>query len=457
MFRRQWLHLVWGVSGVALLGCCQGCSGRLSLSQTVSVSDNGTKIVVNGQTVDLKETEKEVVRQTFQTTGSPRVIVDVFNGAITVHSGDGNTVDAEVTKTCLGETKDEAAANLKRIDVQMKQDGDTLRITAMRIDAKAGGGATIEDLKLQHSVRSADAVVRVPAGAALELKTAYGDVKVAGISGGVVAESSSGAINVAGGSGELRLTSNYGNLTIDGRNSTVTATTKSGSVKVKGAKGPIDASSGYGEVVVDGATEQGTAQSTSGNVSVKAAAGPVKLTSGYGTITIEGAAEVEADTKSGDIAVKGATGAVRAKSGYGKVAVEQAPAGATLESSSGDIRIRSAQGPVKLISGYGQIDAEVAGAVINASTRSGEIRVQGRLADGEHGLHSNYGNVTLTLPADSQFRLDARTKYGRVTTGFGIPAAGQKDDKQLMGTVGEAPRVAVTLTTDSGNIDVRKK
>jgi len=417
MFQRRLCILFLAVTFTVFLGGVHGCGTE------ATVTEGQTKIVVNGQTVDLKETEKEVVRQKYQTKSAPRVIIDVFNGKITVAAGADDAVEAEVTKIAAGETKDEAKANLKLIDVQMKQEGDTIRITARRPNDKPTVliNSTVEDLKKQFAVRSADAVVRVPAGAALELKTAYGDVHVSGIAGRVEAVTSSGAIAVNNGKGEVKLTSSYGNLTIAGKNTAVTASTSSGEISVKDAQGPV------------------------------------KISSGYGAVKVAGAATVDAETKSGDITIQGVVGDVRAKSGYGKLVVEQAPAGATLETSSGDIQLKAARGKVKATSGYGKIDAEVEDAIVTVSSKSGDVHVRGRLADGDHALQSGYGAVTLVLPADSQFRLNAKTNYGKVTTGFAVETSGKKTDNQIVGKVGAAPKTALTITTSSGDIEVRKK
>lgn len=435
------------------------CGCQVRETQVID-TDGVTRIVINGQTIELKETAKEVVRKTFPTKAAPRVLVSTFNGKVTVAAaGADGTVQAEVTKTCGGETQKEAKAFLKLIDVQMKQDGDTIRIAVRRTNEAKGlpGNPTREGLKKQFAVRGADAVVRVPAGAVLELKTAYGEVQATGIAGGVTAATKSGAVTVKGGSGEVKVTSDYGNLTIDGHNTAVTAATKSGNVHVKGAKGPLDISSGYGTLTVTGAAKKVIAHSKSGNITVTGAKGPVRAESGYGSITVDGAAAVDVETRSGNVAIKGATGAVRAKSGYGQLVVRQAPAGATLETASGNIEVRAAKGAVKLTSNYGQIDAEVVRAAVTAWTRSGNVQIRGRLSAGESTVHSGYGTITLTLPADSRFRLDARTKYGRVTTDFRLRSSGKKEANHLAGEVGEDPKVVLKVTADSGNIEVRKE
>ena len=103
------------------------------------------------------------------------------------------------------------------------------------------------------------------------------------------------------------------------------------------------------------------------------------------------------------------------------------------------------------------MDAEVAGAVIHARSKSGNVRVRGRLAEGEHSLESGYGDLTLAVPADSSFRLDAATKYGGCKCAFALQAEGKNDGRHLRGTVGADPKTVLKLATNSGNVEVRKE
>jgi rhodanese-related sulfurtransferase/DUF4097 and DUF4098 domain-containing protein YvlB len=459
-----WKRPVFIAAAIVLLGALlgwlvrsgvQGASGRSGYS--VSRSDGVTTITVDGQTIVLKETEKEPVGKTFRTGPAPNVVVEVFNGNITVDAAAEGAVEVEVTKTALGETREDAQANLELIAVQMQQEGDTIRIAAKGVDdGKEGDPQSIEYAKRQVSARSADVVVKVPASAALELRTSFGEVKVVGIAGDVDAKSDSGSVAASGGKGALRLASDFGDVTVDGQNTAVTVTTKSGSVKVTGAKGPLDISSHFGTVDINGAAEKVVAHSMSGDVTVKDAAGSVQATSGFGAVTVEGAGSVQAETKSGDVIVKRATKPVRATSGFGKLTIEEALAGATVEAKSGDIRVKGARGAVSLTTGFGQIDAEVVEATVNASSKSGDVIVRGTLTTGEHSLHSDFGAITLVLPADSQFKLDAETKFGTVDTAFAVKPVHQNTDKRVQGNVGDQPRVTLKLTTSSGDIRVRR-
>jgi DUF4097 and DUF4098 domain-containing protein YvlB len=430
--RPPWVCSVTGWLALLLTGCAGEVAPAPPASEAAEANAPGqvtARVTINGQTIEIKETEKEVVREQFKTGATPRVVVDVFNGKVHVTAGDGDGVQAVVTKTAGGATKEEAKANLKLIEVTFKQEGETVRVVARRVEAPAKDGQpadanAVNRQKILASMGlgfSADAAVRVPPGAGLDLHTAFGEVRVTNVDGKVQARTSSGAVFVTGGKGVLDLASDFGNLTIDGQPATVQGATKSGAVTVKGARGDVQVSSGFGNVTVDGA------------------------------------AAVTATTNSGAITVKRATGALVLKSGFGNVTADGAPAGATVETKSGAIRVTNAKGALGVTSGFGNVEAEGRGVTLRGRTSSGAIGFRGTLAEGEHTLHSDFGNVRVKLPADSRFRVDARTQFGRVTSAFAVKPTAKGDDKHLQGTVGDDPAVVLKLTTNSGAIELQKE
>jgi hypothetical protein len=63
--------------------------------------------------------------------------------------------------------------------------------------------------------------------------------------------------------------------------------------------------------------------------------------------------------------------------------------------------------------------------------------------------------VTVALPADSRFRLDAQTSNGRVTCGFEHKKPEGKGKSRLQTAVGESPAVSLKLRTSNGNVAVQ--
>ena len=198
----------------------------------------------------------------------------------------------------------------------------------------------------------------------------------------------------------------------------VNARTGSGSIDIGDLGGSVDAHTG------------------SGSITVGRVGRAVVANTGSGGIAVTGAASLNARTGSGSIRASGVAGAATASSGSGSVHVAQ--------SGSGDIDVSSSSGDV-VVTG-------VNGAA-RVSAASGSIEVEGRPA-GPWDVHSSSGGVTLRIPADAQFDLDARVSSGRIETTHAVTMTGTIDRQRLQGKIrGGGPLVSVR--TSSGGIRIQ--
>jgi hypothetical protein len=83
------------------------------------------------------------------------------------------------------------------------------------------------------------------------------------------------------------------------------------------------------------------------------------------------------------------------------------------------------------------------------------------LAEGEHLFHTLNGSITLTLPADARFRVDAQSGLGKVASQFVVTGmtAKKRDFLQdtLRGSVGDNPATGINLRTGIGSIEIQKE
>jgi RNA polymerase sigma factor (sigma-70 family) len=274
---------------------------------------------------DARKSERanaqEVLTKTFKTGKSPKLIVEVFNGPIEVVSDSEGKVEAKVTKKSEAKTEEEAKEGLKNVDVQMAEEKGAIRITARRIEQR------------QKAQESASAMLHVPAGAILELKTA------------------NGAVSVLGGKGQAKIR------------------TSNGAIRVKDHTGNLNLNSSNGAIEVGGAT--------------------------------------------------------------------------------GQLELKTSNGPIRV---------EAQKAVVNAHTSNSEIDVRGSLANGSHILSTANGRISLTLPANATFRVDAQTSHGSIVDEFSPKQAkAGRGRTRLENVVGDNPKVSVRLRTANGSIEIRKQ
>lgn len=121
----------------------------------------------------------------------------------------------------------------------------------------------------------------------------------------------------------------------------------------------------------------------------------------------------------------------------GEVVCDEISGNVTYVSTSGDIEIKSAVGE-------GSYKAE----------NSGILDITYTDVEGDLYLYNKNDDVELTLPKDLNFRFEAVTKNGSVSTPF-ESVLSMKDDT-VMGTVGDNPGIIVKTETRNGNIKVEQ-
>jgi DUF4097 and DUF4098 domain-containing protein YvlB len=170
--------------------------------------------------VPLASAEKRL-SEDFQTSNSPEIVIDTFNGAIDVSRGDEGKVQVDVTKRASGVNEQAAEAALDLVKVSMIQKDNTLTITAEMVENRPGNfGASV--------------VIAVPAGAELKMHSSNGNIVCEQVTGKIAAKTSNGKLEIVDGAGELELNTSNGSIDVAAANAMVEARTSNGPIKFRG-------------------------------------------------------------------------------------------------------------------------------------------------------------------------------------------------------------------------------
>lgn len=201
-------------------------------------------------------------------------------------------------------------------------------------------------------------------------------------------------------------------------------------VRVKTGKGNIEGSALAGPLEL---------RSGSGNVRLSEIDGKLTINVGSGSVTVaeSSLSEVQIKSGSGDIQIDGVQGPLSASTGSGSISVANVrDTLLTLTTGSGDIKVSDAE------------DATLA-----LKTGSGSINFAGSLGDsGAHSAMTASGNLSLTLPDDASFQLEAQTSFGGIDLPRDWNVSGQ--DKSRSGKVGRGGPT-LQLNTSSGDIQIK--
>jgi hypothetical protein len=198
----------------------------------------------------------------------------------------------------------------------------------------------------------------------------------------------------------------------------------------------VNAKTGSGGVDIGDLRGSVETHSGSGGITVGQIAGPVVASTGSGGIRVAGAGSLNARSGSGSIKATAVAGATTARSGSGGVHITQVAKGdLDVSSSSGEVVITGVDGAARV------------------SASSGGIVVEGR-PTGPWSIHASSGGVTLRIPSDAAFDLDAHVSSGRIESTHPITVMGHLDRHRLQGKV-RGGGTLVDVRSSSGGIEIQ--
>jgi hypothetical protein len=369
--------------------------------------------------------------------GTVRLVVNDGAGNITVIGSDGDTVEVEVIKTGSAPTQARAEKDLEDIQYNISQDGNTITISYEP-----------DKIKTKH-VDSVDFTIRVPVETSVDVETSLGEVSVSGIYGDTIITNDFGAISAENITGALSANSKSGRLAVH-------------SVKAGGQD--IDIHSGFGQVTAD--------QLSGKNISITSSSGTIELnniratgdlltSSDFGNITYENgsSASLDVGTKSGKVSITKVNirSELKIQNDFGEIELVQAMAGSyDIHTNSGSIDVDGAQNSLKAHTDFGSIIIKNAeSTTLDLDTQSGTIEFSGSLGEGPHTVNSDFGQIDLFIPTDTELKMSLETDFGTISSEIPITVIleGNLEKNKQEGTINGGGDL-LTVKTKSGDINI---
>ena len=136
--------------------------------------------------------------------------------------------------------------------------------------------------------------------------------------------------------------------------------------------------------------------------------------------------------------------------------------GLTIQMGAGRLLINETQGDLKI--NMGAADVELRNVevdkLLNVQTGAGRIIYEGAVvSNAAYTFKTGAGAITLSLPANSSFHLNASSNVGNVTCDFELSGdSGGRNlvGKSVQGDVGPNPTATLDLTSAVGQIEIRR-
>jgi DUF4097 and DUF4098 domain-containing protein YvlB len=430
----------WVIASVLIVILLLLCGASLfAVWQGFRVAEsNGLDISIRNNSVRAESTEEK----TLKVSGPVNLTLENDFGDVSVSAGSDGQVKVVAEKTAWGSDDAEAQKELDELQVLIEQTGNNIDISIQHPDQ-------MNVLNLRPDIWSVKFTITVPEETATTLHSFNGDLALSGTTS------------------DVDLRTDFGNVDISDVSGVVNVKTNNGDVTAQNIVSDEDVSlaSDFGEIVAHEITAANiTADSTNGTLDLQdlTASGVLSAASDFGNISLSNgqATTLDVDSTNGKVTLEDidVEGKATVQNDFGDVTLTTVDASAyDLQAKNGKIKLDQARGPIKAHSDFGDVEVlNVEHGTIDLSSTNGAVTFSGSLAEGPHNLSSDFGNITLTLPAKTALDVDMQTDFGKITSDFEITVSGVLDEDHWVGKFNGGGE-ELSITTKNGNITINSK
>jgi hypothetical protein len=161
----------------------------------------------------------------------------------------------------------------------------------------------------------------------------------------------------------------------------------------------------------------------------------------------------------GAIEVRKITGDVKVSNSFGRITVDNVIGNVVISGRNNSIELQHIEGDVKADSSFQNVDIREATGSITVNSLNGNLSVSfDRPVQKPVQVSTRFGNVTIELPSNSSFGVDAHTQFGRIDSDFEGLAKSRSDFAKdfAAGQIGQGgPQI--TISTFNGNIHLVRR
>jgi DUF4097 and DUF4098 domain-containing protein YvlB len=238
----------------------------------------------------------------------------------------------------------------------------------------------------------------------------------------------------------------------------------------------VDIASKRGDVTINGRKSDVRVNLQHGDVTLEDIAGAAKINLDHGSIRASKiGADLDIEGHIDNVSVDECGGAVHLGGDFfqdmrlSKVAktvtfksarsdMEIASVPGEIEIATDSVRGNDLTGPSRVITRSKDIHLEAVSGDLQVQTSNGDVdvRAANKLPVGKMTITGKHGDITLTLPANAGFQIDATTRKGDITSDFGAIKISQTNGtSQATGTVGNGA-AKLQITAETGDIRISK-
>lgn len=396
-------------------------------------------------------------------SGATRTVrISHYNGPIKVvgvDSGFGWSWNMKVTANAEPEARD----YLKGCELELKETAGTFELELMLPERRRfsrSSGSLLGLFSWNHvsgiGVNS-ELELRLPHGAALDLKNRFGTIRVSALQGPVNLVGQNSRMELADLSGAVTASTSFGSMRAQ-RLGVATLRNQNGNIEVADVAGELRASTSFARLHVREIKGRADLKNQNGGIDAAKFEGDVVASTSFGRMNVQdvrghadlrnqnGAIEAQrvagnlvaatsfAELKVSDIGGKASLNCqngrveavrvgddVRAANTFAPLRVQDVRGAADLASQNGDVLASAVEGDVRAKTSFGRMELDGSGKRFDARNQNGSVSIIARSPTVERiAASSSFGSMDVRLPGHVKPVIRANTSFGKVRSEYPV-------------------------------------
>jgi len=243
------------------------------------------------------------------------------------------------------------------------------------------------------------------------------------------------------------------------RRSAVHLNNRNGRIMLEDLTGNQAVANRYGDVEIRNITGRVELENRNGGVTVQDITEGVIISNRYSNTTVKNVGgDLQILTRNGSVDVSGVKGSATIDNSYAPINVQNVQGDLTITGRNNSVDVDHIEGDIRANSSYQNVTIRDPRGAVTVTSRNGDLLLSfARVPEKNVSIDSRYANVTLELPSNSAFKIDARTVYGDVDSDFdGLHVDRSNRERMIHGELGhDGPQL--TISTRNGSIRLEKR
>ena len=432
----------------------------------------------------IGESHSYTEEATYPIDHSMPIRVENSYGSISISPGSDREIQVRLRKNIYAkESRARSIADEIHLISEVERNAEPA--STLKPDAKPGKTPNAEyflvqtnrdDLTSKNYMYNTDMEILVPKDSNLQVVNAFGEIRIAGITGDLDLDASHRALEVRDCTGgeftittryaDSRLTNLTGNVAFNGRGrinldtikGNVRVTNEYSPTEILNVDGTVTVSNTDGNIRVEGITESVVIDARGSQVRVGDVKSSLKVTASHKNVDIFNIdSDVTVDSRYCTLSLKDVKGNAEIRSNSDRVSADEIQGSLKLKARASSIRLNRIRGPLEVQNSLKEIIVNDLSESCTISNEYADVSVSAlHLDKGNLDIKNRNGGIDLFLPEGESFSINATARNGRIDTDYNGLESVREDRTAVLRSKVRMGGPNITLDTQYGNIHISR-